>query len=97
MGAPENTWDEYFSSHGIAIDPQIELSNMDLMVEFAIQGLGVACTIKDYVQKELQNKLLYEVKVTEEIPTRSLGITTKKGMPLSTAAQKFIDILDRQQ
>ncbi|ASA23329.1 LysR family transcriptional regulator [Paenibacillus donghaensis] len=92
-GSTREYMDEYFRSHGIGVEPQIELSNMDLMVEFAIQGLGIACTMKDYVQEELQSKLLYELKVTENIPPRSLGITTKKGMPLSTAAQKFIDIL----
>lgn len=95
-GSTREYIDEYFRSHGIAIDPQIELSNMDLMVEFAIKGFGIACIMKDYVQKELKSKLLYELMVAEKIPSRSLGIATKKGMPLSTAAQKFIDIFDVQ-
>lgn len=93
-GSTREYIDEYFRSHGIAIDPQIELSNMDLMVEFAIKGLGIACTIKDYVQKELDSELLYELGIMEMIPARSLAIATKKGMPLSTATQKFIDILN---
>lgn len=93
-GSTREYIEEYFRSHGITIDPQIELSNMDLMVEFAIKGLGIACTMKDYVQKEIRSKQLYELKITEKITPRCLGVTTKRGMPLSTAAQKFIDILD---
>lgn len=77
-GSTREYIDEYFRSHGIAIDPQIELSNMDLMVEFAIKGLGIACIMKDYVQKELKSKLLYELVIAEKIPSRSLGIATKK-------------------
>jgi DNA-binding transcriptional LysR family regulator len=84
--------DEYFRSHGVDIAPQIELSNLDLMVEFSIKGLGVACVIEDYVQKELQSKLLYQLKMVENIPPRNLGIVTKKEMPLSTAAKRFIEL-----
>lgn len=47
--------DVYFHVHGIDIVPQIELSNMDLIVKFAQKGLGVACVVKDYVQDELEN------------------------------------------
>jgi DNA-binding transcriptional LysR family regulator len=84
--------DQYFLSQGINLVPHIELSNMDLMVEFAIKGLGVACVMKDYIQRELQRGLLYEVMVKESIPKRSLGMVTKKGLPLSTAAQKYVDM-----
>ncbi|MBU3227777.1 LysR family transcriptional regulator [Clostridium algidicarnis] len=84
--------DKYFHSYGIDITPQIQLSSMDLMVEFAIKGLGIACVIKDYVQKELQSKLLYELTIHENIPARNLGMVIRKGMPISTAAQKFIEI-----
>ncbi|MBB5195606.1 LysR family transcriptional regulator [Anaerocolumna cellulosilytica] len=84
--------DQYFKTHGIDLVPQIELSNMDLIVEFAIKGLGIACVIKDYVQRELHRGLLYELMVKERIPPRSLGMVTKKGIPLSTAAQKYVDM-----
>ncbi|MEA4827981.1 MAG: LysR family transcriptional regulator [Clostridium sp.] len=85
--------DNYFSSNGVTVLPQIELSNMELLIEFAKRGLGVSCVIKDYVQKELEQKHLYEIPVKEKIPERVLGIATKKDIPMSTAAQKFMELI----
>ncbi|WMJ87529.1 LysR family transcriptional regulator [Anaerocolumna sp. MB42-C2] len=85
--------DEYFLSHGINLAPQIELSNLDLIIEFTVKGLGAACVIEEYVQKELKNKSLYKLNIQEKMSIRSLGIVTKKDMPLSTAARKFIEIM----
>lgn len=96
-GSTRKYIDEYYRSHGVEVIPQIELSNLDLIVEFAIKGLGVACVAKNYVQRELQRGLLFEVDVEEKIPLRSLAMVSKKEMPLSTAAQKFIDIFCNQQ
>lgn len=84
--------EEYFHSKGVQLVPGIELSNLDLMVEFAVNGLGIACVAKDYVQKNLQSKQLFELPLKEKIPPRHLVAVTKKGMPISTATQRFIEI-----
>jgi DNA-binding transcriptional LysR family regulator len=84
--------DEYFHTHGINIVPQIELSNMELMIKFAEEGLGIACVVKDYVQVELQRGQLHEIVIEEKIESRNLGMAIKKGMPISTATSKFLDI-----
>jgi DNA-binding transcriptional LysR family regulator len=86
--------DNYFSSYGLEIAPQIELSNVELMIEFAKRGLGVSCVIKDYIQKELEQEQLYEVSIKEKIPERIMGIATNKNIPMSTAAQKFIELIE---
>ncbi|MBB6713267.1 LysR family transcriptional regulator [Clostridium gasigenes] len=85
--------DNYFSSYGLTVLPQIELSNMELLIEFAKKGLGVSWVIKDYVQRELEHKQLYEISIKEKIPERILGIATKKDIPMSTATQKFIELI----
>ncbi len=59
--------DNYFSSHGLDVVPQIELSNVELMIEFAKRGLGVSWVIKDYIKKELEQKQLYEISIKEKI------------------------------
>lgn len=84
---------EYFLSHGIKLAPQIELSNLDLIVEFTMEGLGVACVIEEYVQKELKNNTLFKLNVQEKIPLRKLEVVVKKDMPLSTATSRFIDLI----
>ena len=84
--------DLFFQSHEVDLIPQIELSNLDLMVGFTINGLGIACVAKKYVQKELDQEQLFELRIKEKIPARSMVMATKRGMPVSTATQKFIDI-----
>lgn len=85
--------DEYFLSNGIVLNPRIELSNLDLMIDFAIKGLGVACVMETYVQKELESKALYKLDVQQTLPGRTLEVVVKKDMPLSTAAGLFIEML----
>ncbi len=85
--------DGYFLSHGINLVPQIELSNLDLIIEFTIKGLGVACVMEEHVQKELKSNSLFKLSIQEKFPLRSLEVVVKKNMPLSTAASKFIDLI----
>lgn len=92
-GNTRNYIDNYFSEYGIQIMPQMELSNVELMIEFAKKGLGISCVIKDYVQKELEQEQLYIVPIKEKIPKRIMGIAIKKDMPMSTATKGFIDII----
>ncbi|WP_099204564.1 LysR family transcriptional regulator [Scatolibacter rhodanostii] len=85
--------EDYFLSHGITISPQIELSNLDLIVEFAIKGLGIGCVMKEHVQEELKKGDLFMLNVQEVIPNRSLHVVIKKDMPLSTATKRFIELM----
>ena len=87
--------DNYFTSNGVTVVPQMELSNMELLIESAKKGFGVSNVIKDYVQKELEEKELYEVSIKEKIPERYLGIAIKKDIPMSTATHKFIEVIKK--
>jgi len=85
--------DQYFASHKVECEPQMELSTLDLLVEFTKRGLGVSCVTKEYVQAELEAKELFEVPVVQKIPARVMGIVHSKEFPLSTSAQAFIKML----
>ena len=84
--------DGYFASHGVEFEPHMELSNLNLLVEFAKRGLGISCVSKEHVQNELEHNELFEIPVIEEIPERIMGIAVSKDFPLSTAAQEFVKI-----
>ncbi|AGK96956.1 LysR family transcriptional regulator [Clostridium pasteurianum] len=92
-GNTRNYIDNYFSTYGLKVLPQIELSNMELLIEFAKKGLGVSCVIKNYIQRELEQKQLYEISIKEKIPERIMGIAIKKDIPMSTAAERFIKFI----
>jgi DNA-binding transcriptional LysR family regulator len=81
----------YLAENRVALKPEIEISNMDFLIEFAKIGLGVAVVIKNFIKEELQQCFLTEIPVTPPIPSRKIGIVTPENLPLSTAAKIFID------
>ncbi|HHV29034.1 LysR family transcriptional regulator [Acetivibrio mesophilus] len=85
--------DSYLSSKGISILPEIELESIDLLVEFAKIGLGIALVLKESVIDELNKGTLFEVKLKENITLRKLGVITMKNVPLSRASSEFIKLL----
>lgn len=85
--------EKYFTSKGVRITPEIELGAHDLLLEFAKINLGIACVIREFSQRYLEDETLYEVKTIENIPKRSIGICYLKSVSPSQAAKKFIEIM----
>lgn len=88
-------FDSLLMKHGVNIAPEIELDSVDLLIELAKIGLGIAFVVKDYVKRELAGKEVFAVKIKEAIPSRKLGILTQNNIPLPLAAQKFIELLEK--
>lgn len=86
--------DQYFKANSVSVTPDFELGNIDLLVQFAKYDFGIACVIKNFIQDELDRGRLYEVKPMEKIPSRSIGVTWLKNVPLSPAAKELINNLD---
>jgi len=85
--------DAYFQSHGVSVKPEIELGSIDLLVQFAKIGLGVACVVRDFITEELNARTLFEVTVEPPLPRHRIGLITLKDTPLSPAANAFIAAL----
>lgn len=85
--------ENYFLSKGIKLIAEIELGSHDLLLELAKINLGVACVIKEFSKDYLEKSLLYEVKLKEEIPARSIGVCFLKNVSLSPTSMKFIEII----
>lgn len=77
----------------VNIEPEIELGSHDLLLEFAKIGLGISCVVKEYSFEQIQKKELFQIKTKEEIPKRSIGVCTLHGVPLSSVAKRFSEIL----
>ena len=89
-------FDTLIKKNGVQITPEIELDSVDLLIELAKIGLGIAFVIRDYVEKELANEEVFVVRLKEEIPPRGLGILTQNNIPLPLAAKKFIELLETE-
>lgn len=85
--------DKYFSLNDITIKPELEISNMEFLIEFAKIGMGVTVVVKNFIKDELESGELVEIAVEPKIKKRNIGIVYSKKIPLSIAAQTFIEYL----
>ena len=60
--------DDYLQDNHISVAESIDISNMDLLIDFAKIGVGVACVIKSFVTKELQEGSLVEISARHPDP-----------------------------
>ena len=65
--------DDYLQENQIIIKDSIDISDMDLLIDFARIGVGVACVIKNFVREDLENGTLVEIPLGFPIHKREIG------------------------
>lgn len=83
--------DEYMKKYNIVTNQVLEVSNMDLLIEFSKIGLGVGCVIKEFILEELSNGSLIEIPLASPISRREVGFAVTKVNQQNEALHKFID------
>ncbi|WP_042203211.1 LysR family transcriptional regulator [Paenibacillus camerounensis] len=83
---------DLFRGYGYELKPEIEVGSVGLLIEFARKGLGISFVTREFVSKELEEGSLFEIKLDVQLPPAQVGIMTRRNMPLTTAASKFIEI-----
>ena len=78
-----------FQQHQLDLVPEIELTSNDLLIDLARIGLGIAF-IPDYCMTGGQ-KDIFVVETKEELPERELVIAYNEQMPLTRAAEEFLN------
>ncbi|ACL74880.1 LysR family transcriptional regulator [Ruminiclostridium cellulolyticum] len=85
--------DRFFQNQGLTCSPEIELESLDLLVEFAKIGTGIACVLKESAVDAIKSGDLFQIKSKEPLPPRSIGVVTMKNVVLSKAVKTFISEL----
>jgi DNA-binding transcriptional LysR family regulator len=85
--------DDYFTRNNIETNQILQVSNMDLLIEFAKIGLGVSCVIKEFIRDELKNGLLLEIPLEKPLGKRIVGFAYNTSTILSDTTQKFIEFI----
>ncbi|MDH6368364.1 LysR family cyn operon transcriptional activator [Paenibacillus sp. PastF-3] len=93
-GSTRKYIDGFLASNHVTITPEFELGSVDLLVQFALRGFGLAFVIRDYVKEELKSGELVEIPLDPPFPERNIGIATLRGVPLSAASKSFLTLLD---
>lgn len=83
--------DDYLSLHHIESNNQLEVSTMDLLIEFAKVGLGVACVIRQFVEKELSEGSLVEIPLECAMNKREIGFAYLNNIQQTSAVKEFIN------
>lgn len=82
--------DAFFASKGLNVVPEIELESMELLIELAKIGLGIAYVLKESAAALVSEGELFILKTEDRMPVRKLGLARLKNVPLSPAADLFI-------
>ncbi len=85
--------DGYFRENSIEPKQILEISTMDLLIEFAKTSLGVACVIKGFVEEELKAGTLIEIPLPTPVNKREVGFSYSKTAFLSDSLNKFLEFI----
>lgn len=87
--------DDYFKAHDIELKHILEISSMDLLIEFAKTSLGIACVIKAFVQSELEAGTLVQIPLKTPVNKREVGFAYAKNAFLSDSMRKFMEFITK--
>jgi DNA-binding transcriptional LysR family regulator len=87
--------DEYFRANSIEPKQIMEISNMDLLIEFAKTSLGVGCVIKEFVKEELAAGALLQLSQKPPLNKREVGFSYVKNAFLSDSLRKFMNYISK--
>lgn len=82
--------DDYLQENQIQVRDSIDISNMDLLIDFARIGVGVACVIKNFVKEDLASGSLVEIPLGIPIHKREVGFAYRSSAKPSKSLAEFI-------
>ncbi len=85
--------DDYFYRNQIKTNQILEVSTMDLLIEFARIGLGIACVIREFVEQDLKQGTLIELPLSAPIENRSIGLAYAKSHTPASTVLEFLNYM----
>ena len=92
---PRHYIDDYMSVNEIVANNLLEVTTMDLLIEFARIGLGIGCVIKEFVKEDLDSGRLAQLKLDTPIHKRTVGFLWQSSRT-SKALDTFIRFCKEQ-
>ena len=86
--------DEFLMTHDIKLIPDMEFGSVEILTALAVNGLGIACVPKEYIEDELESGKLTVLNVTPSLPTRAIGVVINKQKTYGFAVNEFLKILN---
>ncbi len=83
--------DSYLSSEDIHPNQILEINNMDLLIDFAAIGMGVASIVREFAADYLESGQIIELPLENEVKKRTVGFIYPNGKIKHAALEKFIN------
>lgn len=89
--------DDFFLSHQLTLDPDMELATADLITPLAAGNMGIGLVPEVFARKALSEGSVFRIQQSTPLPKREICAITRKNAPLSVAASAFVSELVRQK
>ena len=83
--------DDYLRTQSIHCSQILEINNMDLLIDFAAIGMGVASVVREFAHEQLDAGIITELPLDTPIPSRTVGFAYSGTRNQSTAMKKFME------
>ncbi len=82
--------EDFLKEKQVTIQPEFALATSDMLIQFAMRNLGIACVVEDFALEKIKSGELFELKFEEEIPTREFCIIYDEKVPCTKAAKELL-------
>ena len=87
---------EYMEQNHIEAPNFLEVSDMDLLIEFSRISMGIGCVIKEVVQDDLKSGRLLELPLDIPIHTRPVGFACQEAAAAQGPLARFLEFFQKQ-
>ena len=87
--------EEFLKEKQVTIQPEFALATSDMLIQFAVRNLGIACVVEDFALEKLKTGELFELKFEEDIPGRDFCVVYDEKVPCTKAAKELLTRLLR--
>lgn len=81
---------EYLDENRIEPRSFLEVTDMDLLVEFSRLSMGIGCVIREFVLEDIASGRLTEIPLEIPIPSRKVGAAFQKSSAYSGTLQRIL-------
>ena len=77
----------------VKLIPKFELASYSLVTEFIKSGIGIGLVTKEFVENEINDNTLFEIKTNPTIINRHIGMIYLKDKKFSHCTELFLELL----
>ena len=89
--------DQYMHENSIETNQILEVSNMDLLIDFARIGMGIACVIREFIIEDLESEHLIEIPLPVKMKERKVGFVFHSENDQSDSTKRFISFIKNRR